>query len=145
MKGLVFALLVSLSFVVQADSREVTCKRTGYTDEPENFHLMRVREKETTFIIEPGYVQLGDVTYDAIPPDIFDLDGIAITYFDPEERAVLYLYVNDLGRKEIGISNVEMDTDSFFKDKRVFTECSFENTGGSQNDASKQAYRVEEG
>lgn len=116
----------------RAADQVLVCQNYGHTDKAEDFHSIKTLPLISRFKIEGTNVSFGTSTFKSVDPSMVGLEGLAITYFLDNEEKVLYLYTNDQGDREVGISRVEKDTDSVFGDKSVFTDCDFDNTPAPQ-------------
>lgn len=101
----------------------ITCEQYGYTNNPDNFQDIVVHAQRTVFKVDAYNVTLGNTNYRVIDPDMVGLSGLAVVYKDDKNNQLLYLYMNELGEKEVGISNIEDDSDTFFGDKGVYKQC----------------------
>lgn len=120
----VLALAMGVSSVVLADGIDtITCKFSGYTNNPDNFFDMQVGNKLTVFQVTATTVTLDGEEFQVIDPDSVGLANIAVVYKNNKNNRLLYLYKNELGEKEVGISNIEDDSDTFFGDKSVYKGC----------------------
>lgn len=118
----------------------LVCASYGFTTKAEEFHQIKATKKESVFKIAVGYVMYDGVRYDTVNPGWVGLDGMAITYHTDKNNKLLYLYVTDAGEKEVGISSLELDSDTLFQDKAVFKDCQFKE--GVVNDSASQVLRT---
>lgn len=130
MKGMLRVVAVVLAFAAGqaaiAADKVLVCERYGFTNKAENFHSIKTEKKRSVFKVEDSYVLLDGVKYDTVNPGWVGLDGLAITYHTDHDNRVLYLYVNEVGEREVGISAIESDSDTIFRDKAVYQDCNFE-------------------
>jgi hypothetical protein len=138
-----FLLLLSVvSFQALAGTME--CTQYGYTDKGEEFHNIPLKGRVSAFNFTGQEVSVGEDVYTLADPGMVGLEGLAVTYFQKDNSKVLYLYTNDKGDKEIGISHLKEDSDDMFKDKSLFAGCSFkEPSGGGTVGASKASLVIE--
>lgn len=101
----------------------ITCEQYGYTNNPDNFFDIPVEAKQSVFKVDAYSVTYGGATYNVIDPDMVGLEGVAVVYKDSKNNQLLYLYTNELGGKEVGVSNIPEDSDTFFGDKSVYKQC----------------------
>ena len=101
----------------------ITCAQYGYTSDPDNFADIPVAAKQSVFKVTGLTVSLEGKTYKVIDPEMVGLEGLAVVYKDSKNNQLLYLYMNDDGEKEIGVSNIPEDSDTFFGDKSVYKQC----------------------
>lgn len=139
MKKVIAALLLVIPVMALAGQDDLVCDYQGYASSPETFHNLAMEEKQTTFIVERDFVEVEGNRFDSVDPKAFDLKGLAITYLNKTDGSVLYLYVNLKGEKEVGISNVEVDSDNFFKDKKVFSKCRLVNNNRGETNGTSQS------
>jgi len=119
-KGL-FVLML-LAGIAQADET-LMCGQYGYTDKSEDFHQMNLLPLISIFEISKEEAKFGNEVFKKFDAKRVDMEGLAKTYFQPESNKLLYVYVNEQGAREIGISVLKEDTDDLFADKSVFTGC----------------------
>lgn len=141
MKKFVFAALVLWSSLALS-LETMVCTQYGHTDNPEEFHTMERESLVTVFITSPNFIAAGDEQYNPVDPEDYDMKGLANTYLSSTKNKILYLYTNEYGEKEIGISRLEDGTDTLFKDKSVFAKCSILERG-SEHVASSATPAVE--
>lgn len=118
-------LLVAVSAVLSVNAfaeEAVVCKQYGYTDKDSEFHSIKTHELANTFVLDRKRVTYGDTVYTAIDPEIVGFDKDTVTYFDIKTDKVMYFYLNN-DKREIGISKLIADSDAFFGDKHLFTNC----------------------
>lgn len=132
MKRIFTALTILCS--VNAFGETMVCKEYGYANSPEGFHSITLEKIENTFEITPTkvvYTHIGR-TWTKVDPKEVDLaDMDVLTYKLGLE--VLYIY-KEKGATKIGISTLVEDSDAFFGDKALYSDCSFvETEGGSQH------------
>lgn len=139
MKRVIAVLLLVIPAMVSAGQDDLVCDYQGYATSPESFHDLVMQEKQTTFVVEREFVEVEGNRFDSVDPKVFDLKGLAITYLNKGDGSVLYLYVNGKGEKEVGISNVEVDSDNFFKDKKVFSKCRLVNANRGETNGPSQS------
>jgi len=119
--------LLSLSAVSAfAGQGTMICKQWGYTDNPEHFHDIKVLSGTHNFEINGSRVTYAGKTFKSMDPEFVDMQGLAITYFNFNNDEVLYIYENEKGEQEVGISKLEDDSDTMFADKALYTDCSVE-------------------
>lgn len=146
MKKVIAALLLVIPVMVLAGQDDLVCDYQGYASSPENFHNLHMEQVRTGFIVKPGFVVYNGVTYKAVDPQVFDLKGLALTYLNRQDGSILYLYINEGGEREVGISQIEVDSDNFFKDKQVFSKCTLiTETKGTPDVITKPLLGVKEG
>lgn len=129
MKAVVKIAVALLSLGVSAafaGDGTMVCKQWGYTDNPEKFHEIKILKGEHNFEINGSCVTYADKIYKSMDPEFVDMAGLAITYFNFNNDEVLYIYENEKGEQEVGISKLEDDSDVMFADKAVYTDCSVE-------------------
>lgn len=137
MIGLSFALVCGTAV---ADDTVMVCNKTGYTADAETFHAIDVSNKRVAFTFFQKEAVVAGERYTAGDAKRVDLEGLAATYYSQDFNKVLYLYVNEHGDREVGISAIEPDSDTVFRDKTVFQDCGFE---GAVVDASTaQVFRT---
>jgi hypothetical protein len=139
MRSVLFALLL-LAGSVQA-GETLMCGHYGYTDKSEDFHQMNMLPLISVFEIGKDQVQFGDEVFKKFDAKRVDMEGLAKTYFQPESNKLLYVYVNEQGKREIGISLLKEDTDDLFADKSVFTGCEAKMTKREEVVATKTSLR----
>jgi hypothetical protein len=137
-KGLLILML--LAGVVQADET-LMCGQYGYTDKSENFHRMNLLPLISIFEVSKDEVKFGNEVFKKSDPKLVDMDGLATTYVQPDSNKLLYVYKNEQGKQEIGISLIKEDTDDLFADKSVFTDCETKATVREEVVASKASLR----
>lgn len=103
----------------------LVCERYGHTDNPDDFHNIKLENKRSVFSLTSNKVTLDGVKYFLVNPSWVGLEGVALTYHSDNFNKVLYLYVTDKGDREVGISSIEPDSDTVFRDKTVFQGCDF--------------------
>lgn len=118
----------------------LVCERYGFTKEAEEFHRIKASKKQSVFKIAAAYVMYDGVKYETVNPGWVGLDGMAITYHTDKNNKLLYLYMTDAGEREVGISSIEPDSDTIFRDKAVFKDCQFKE--GKVNDSSSPVLRT---
>jgi hypothetical protein len=102
----------------------MVCTQYGHTSNPEQFHSMGVKPRISVFITSQKSVIFGEELFSPVDAADYDMEGLANTYLSRTQNKILYLYTNEQGEKEIGISKLEDGTDSFFGDKSLFAKCS---------------------
>lgn len=127
MKGMFSVVVCSLALLANSAVADdsLVCKQYGFTDRAEDFHEIQTVQQETVFDLTSEYVMYNGDKYDTVNPGWVGLDGLAITYHTDKFNKVLYLYVNEKGDREVGISSIENDSDTIFQDKAVFRDCNF--------------------
>ena len=136
MKRLLVAVCAVLSVNVYAQE-SVVCNQYGYTDKDSEFHSIKTHELVNTFVLDRKRVIYGEVVYSEIDPVIVGFDKDIITYYDINTDKVMYFYQKE-GKKEIGISKLIADSDAFFGDKHLFTNCEIK----TPEVVVKSSYRV---
>jgi hypothetical protein len=139
MRSVLLALLL-LAGSVQA-GETMMCGQYGYTDKSEDFHQINMLPLISVFEISKDQVQFGDEVFKKFDAKRVDMEGLAKTYFQPESNKLLYVYVNEQGKREIGISLLKEDTDDMFADKSVFTGCEAKMTKREEVVATKTSLR----
>lgn len=139
MRSLLLVLLLAVGSV-QAEET-LMCGQYGYTDKGEDFHQMTLLPLISIFEISKDQVQFGKDVFKEFDPKRVEMDGLAKTYFQPESNKLLYVYVNEQGEQEIGISLLKEDTDDLFADKSVFTGCEAKMTKREEVVATKTSLR----
>lgn len=135
--------LLSLAFVcgsAVANDTVLICNKEGYTSDAAEFHSIAVSNKRVAFTFFQKEAVVGGERYTAGDAKLVDLEGLAATYYSQDFNKVLYLYVNENGDREIGISAIEADSDTVFRDKAVYQDCGFE--GASVNASTAQVLRT---
>lgn len=138
MRSVLFASLL-LAGAAQADET-LMCGQYGYTDKSEDFHQMNLLPLISIFEINKDEAKFGNEVFKKFDASRVEMDGLAKTYFQPESNKLLYVYTNEQGTREIGISLLKEDTDDLFADKSVFTGCKAK-TIGREVVASKASLR----
>jgi len=143
MKRFAAMLTVLLSFSVNAET--LVCQKWGYANSPEGFHSIKLEQLESTFTVTKEKVTRGDigVTFTKVDPDTVGLADIeAETYKVGLE--LLYIY-KVKGAIKVGISHLVEESDVFFGDKELYSDCSYEQPKGGSKDgvASKSLFVVE--
>lgn len=118
----------------------ITCAQYGYTSNPDDFANIPVAAKQSVFKVTGLSVSLDEKVYDVIDPEMVGLEGLAVVYKDSKNNQLLYLYMNDDGEKEIGVSNIPEDSDTFFGDKGVYKQCTL--TGDKEDASTKSVLRT---
>lgn len=136
-KGVLAVLVAGVVSNVQAST--LVCQEYGYTDSAEDFHSIKTQKKVSEFKIEQQSVVLNGVEYKSVDPGWAGLDGLAITYYTDKYNTLVYLYLNDKGKREVGVSALEPDSDAIFHDKAVYKNCSFK---GSKQAGSRKVLRT---
>lgn len=123
---------IALGFLVwgvNADASEkiqtLVCEQYGHTDNPDDFHNIITMPKVTTFIVDGADVTFDNKRFVSVDPETVGLEGLAVTYILDKEEQLLYLYTNEQGEREVGVSHLEENSDSIFQDKSVYTSCKF--------------------
>ncbi|MNG47042.1 hypothetical protein D3C79_49090 [compost metagenome] len=129
MLKLIALSLALVSGTAVANDTVLRCNKQGYTADAELFHNIHVSDKPTVFNVYQNEVLVGNERYVLGDASRVDLSGTAVTYYSPNFHKVLYLYVNENGDREIGISAIEPDSDTLFQDKTVYQDCGFEGVG----------------
>ena len=146
MKRFIALLTVLLSFSVHAET-VLICQEWGYANSPEGFHDIKLEKVETTFSVsDERVVKLPVGTrFTKVDPETVGLADIeAETYKVGLE--LLYIY-KAKGATKVGISHLVEESDVFFGDKELYSDCSYSEVkakGGSQDGiASKSLFVVE--
>lgn len=139
MRSVLFALLL-LAGAAQADET-LMCGQYGYTDKSEDFHQMNLLPLISIFEIDKEEARFGNEVFKKFDASRVEMDGLAKTYFQPESNKLLYVYTNEQGTQEVGISLLKEDTDDLFADKSVFTGCKAKTVGHEEIVASKASLR----
>lgn len=145
MKLISAAFIVLFSLNVQAET--LICKQWGYANSPEVFHDIKLEPQESKFSVDAEEVlqyPLGQRFAKVNPEDVGLGDVEVQTYQMGLE--LLYIY-KEKGAIQVGISHLVTNSDAFFGDKELFSDCSFEKPkGGSQHVvASESLFAVEAG
>lgn len=133
MKQILMVLGVLWS-VTALGSETVVCKQYGYAATADDFDNIKMDPVEAKFDISDTRVITLSVgrPFEARDPSEVGLEADTLVFFNEFSRETLYVY-KKAGKMEIGISTQIPDSDDFFGDKQLFTECSFEPQGGSQH------------
>lgn len=143
MKRFAAMLTVLLSFSVNAET--LVCQEWGYANSPEGFHDIKLEKTETVF-----HVDTDQVTKQPVGTRFTKVDPATVGLADIEAETykigleLLYIYkVN--GAVKVGISHLVEESDVFFGDKELYSDCSYAKVrGGSQDGvASKSLFVVE--
>lgn len=131
MKKLILMLGVVFSVsAMAADDATMVCSGYGYTQQPENFHDIKVEQIDPyKFSISKERIvtQIGRV-YEIVDPSTVGFEELDIkAYANQLAHEVLYLYKNG-DKTEIGISTLIDDSDAFYGDKALYTDCSYQPT-----------------
>lgn len=145
MKRFAALLTVLLSFSVNAET--LVCQKWGYAPTPEDFHSIKLEHIETQFNVNPDRVVKLSVgtTYTKVDPESV---GLADIQADTYKVGLELLYIYKVkGAIKVGVSHLVEDSDVYFGDKELFSDCSFAKPkGGSQDGtASKSLFVVEGG
>lgn len=144
MKRFAALLTVLLSFSVNAQT--LVCQEWGYSPTPEGFHSIKLEKVESTFYVSDDKVMKYPIgtTYSKVNPEDVGLADIqAETYKVGLE--LLYIY-KDKGAIRVGVSHLVEDSDVYFGDKELFSECDYAKPkGGSQGVAASNSLFVVEG
>lgn len=138
----VLVMLCALWSVAAMANGTVVCKQYGYAATADDFDNIRMDPVEAKFeVSETRAISMGiGRPFDAIKPDVVGLEADTLVFFNKSAKETLYIY-KKAGKMEIGISAQIPDSDDFFGDKQLFTECDFEQPGGSQHAvASKSSF-----
>jgi len=148
MKRFIALLTVLLSFSVHAET-VLICQEWGYANSPEGFHDIKLEKLETTFSVsDERVVKLPVGTrFTKVDPETVGLaDMQAETYKVGLE--LLYIYKFE-GATKVGIRHLVEESDVFFGDKELYSDCSYSEVraqGGSHDGtASKSLFVVEAG
>lgn len=139
MRSIFFALLLLVGSVHAEET--LMCGQYGYTDKSEDFHQMNLLPLISIFEIGKEEAKFGDEVFKKFDASRVEMDGLAKTYFQPESNKLLYVYTNERGTREIGISLLKEDTDDLFADKSVFTGCKAKTVGREEVVVSKASLR----
>ena len=118
----------------------VICESYGYTSDVTKFHSIKTDKQVTEFVVSSDFVTANGVFYSQVRPSWVGLDGLAATYHDRKSNKLLYLYVTDRGEREVGVSAIEPDSDTIFRDKAVYKDCRFKE--GVSSDSTNQVLRT---
>lgn len=141
MNKLFSAVLVMWAGSVSAGTTTtITCEQYGHTNDPEAFFDMPTYPSKATFKVDGTKVVLGETTFSIIDPDMVGLKGLAVVYKDAKNNQLLYLYTNESGEKEVGVSVIEDASDTFFGDKGVYKQCTL--SGGNSDASTKSVLRT---
>lgn len=137
--------IIALSLVIVcgsavANDTVLICNKEGYTADATEFHSIAVSNKRVAFTFFQKEAVVGGERYIAGDAKLVDLEGLAATYYSQDLNKVLYLYVNENGDREVGISAIEADSDTVFRDKAVYQDCGFE--GAVVNGSTAQVLRT---
>jgi hypothetical protein len=127
MKALIagaLGLLLAAPALAQSSVDAIVCSQVGYTNNPDNFHNINTHERTNVFLLGTGSVVFRDKVFTTVDPASVGLAGLATTYYLEQDSRILYLYKDDHGVTNIGISHYEMDSDAGFMDKSLYTQCS---------------------
>lgn len=143
MKRFATLLTVLLSFSVNAET--LVCQQWGYANSPEGFHDIKLEQIESTFYVSDEKVMKypTGTTYSKVDPATVGLEDIqAETYKVGLE--LLYIY-KDKDAIRVGVSHLVEDSDVYFGDKELFSDCNYEKPKGGSKDvaASKSLFVVE--
>lgn len=143
MNRFIALIIVLLSFSVNAET--LVCQEWGYSPNPEGFHSIKLEKIESTFYVSDEKVTKYPIgtTYSKVDPATVGLEDIqAETYKVGLE--LLYIY-KDKGAIRIGVSHLVEDSDVYFGDKELFSDCSYAKPSGGSKDvaASKSLFVVE--
>jgi len=139
----VFVALCVLWSVAAMGNETMVCKQYGYTDNDEEFHSIKTHALQSTFLMEADNIIFGDALFEKVDPTSVGFDADIIAYYDKSEDKVLYFYMNGK-KREIGISKLIPDSDAFYGDKSLFTDCDLQQPqgGGKHAVASKLSLTV---
>jgi len=143
MNRFIALIIVLLSFSVNAET--LVCQQWGYANSPEGFHDIKLEKVESTFYVTPEKVVKypTGTTFEQVDPATVGLEDIqAETYKIGLE--LLYIY-DDKGAIRVGVSHLVEDSDVYFGDKELFSDCSYAKPSGGSKDvaASKSLFVVE--
>lgn len=142
LRNIALSLVLACGSAVANDT-VLVCNKEGYTADAAEFHSIAVKDKRVAFTFFQQQAFVGGVKYTAGDAKLVDLEGLAATYYSQDFNKVLYLYVNENGDREIGISAIAPDSDTVFHDKAVYQDCGFE--GASVNASTAQVLRTNSG
>lgn len=126
MKNLWLGLAVSL-MTLHANAAQavdaIVCNEVGYTNKPENFDAIKTRPKTNIFLLGTGSVVFRDKVFTAANPDMVGIDGLDQVYYRAKDNRILYIYKDDQGATNVGISQMVKDSDAGFADKSQYSHC----------------------
>lgn len=146
MKLITLALLSLLagSAVAGEGADALVCNAVGYTKDPEQFHDIPVREKTNIFLLGNNAVVFRDKVFVSVDPETVGLQGLATTYSLEEDSRILYIYQDEQGETNVGISHLEPDSDAGFTDKSVYARCWSMNRTDTSNAAAQSTSNTED-
>jgi hypothetical protein len=125
--GVVVSLL-SLSAVADDMPNGILCGEYGHVDSAEDFDRIEMKPITNAFLMSGSSIVHGSSSYMEINPKAVGLEeGIAKTYFQASHNRVLYIYQQENGMVNIGVSHLVKDSDAGFEDKSVYTQCTYIN------------------
>lgn len=131
MKHLIVGVAVSLlSLVAVAEDMPngILCGEYGHVNSAEEFDRIPMKPITNAFLLTGNNVIHGSASYMAVDPTAVGLEaGIAKTYFEAGRNRVLYIYPQENGMVNIGVSHLAKDSDAGFEDKSVYTQCTYIN------------------
>ena len=101
----------------------IVCNKAGYTKDPAKFHDITMEDKVNTFVFRGSGVVFRDKKFKPMNPALVGLEGLATTYWGSSDQRVLYVYKNEDGQDEVGLSRSSTNSDAGFTDKAVYTDC----------------------
>lgn len=129
MKQLIVGVVVSLlSLVAVAEETPngLICGEYGHVDNADDFDRVPMQPISNAFLLIGDNVIHGSASYMAVSPVAVGLEeGIAKTYYQASRNRVLYIYQQENGMVNIGVSHLTKDSDAGFEDKSVYTQCTY--------------------
>lgn len=150
MKAALFLLSLAVSGVALAETAPngLICSEYGHAEQGEDFDNIEMKPISNGFVLTGNSVIHGNVTYRMVNPEMVGIKGLDITYYEHRRNKVLYIYHNEFGKINVGISHLIKDSDTGFEDKSVYTQCTylyeptaFNETGLGVVKPSKVVYR----
>lgn len=145
----VLVSLLSLGALADDAPNGLICGEYAYVGNAEQPDHLVMQPVSNAFLLTGSGVIHGSRSYMAVNPKAVGLEeGVAKTYYDALHNKVLYIYQQDNGLVNIGVSSLVKSTDTGFKDKSVYTQCTYLFQPGLNNDieigygkATKAVYR----
>lgn len=143
--GVVISLL-SLSAVAEDMPNGILCGEYGHVDSAEEFDRIEMKPITNAFVMSGSSIVHGSSSFMEISPKAVGLEeGVAKTYYQASQNRVLYVYRQENGMLNIGISHLVKDSDAGFEDKSVYTQCTYINEPGDspigKGQVTKAVYR----
>jgi len=139
--------LVTVLFSLSVNAETLICQQWGYANSPEGFHDIKLEPVESKFYISPTEVVKHPVgtTFSKVNPEDVGLGDIDVKAYKLGLE-LLYIY-KDKGAVKVGISHLVTDSDVFFGDKELYSDCSFEKPEGGRQHvvASESLFAFETG